>query len=228
MRGKIVLGLFVLTLAAMFAAVQYRKSLDDRAASEKRRGHIRAHADNSAKAVIEAATQDAAETASTAQAPSVVAPSDPQFQQWIREEAKSLDNLSVNGERKEAEIREVVRKITPTQARQLRQTVMHPQSAAREKILSAYLLVEGGLNTRAELQKAISAPLAEKGGEPHSEDEIKGVREKSVRIMMIDGLFAQAQKDPSARETLARAIVDSEDPYIKAYAQEKYDQLPKR
>jgi hypothetical protein len=227
MRGKIVLGLFVLTLAAMFAAVQYRKSLDEHAASEKRQGHIRIPADTSAKTAIETTTQSPP-AAATAQAPSVVAPSDPQFQQWIRQEAKSLDDLSVNGERKEADIREVVRKITPTQARQLRQTVMHPQSAAREKILSAYLLVEGGLNTREELKTAIAAPLTQKGGEPHSEDELKGVREKSLRIMMIDGLFAQAQKDPSARETLARAIVDSEDPYIKAYAQEKYDQLPKR
>ena len=226
MRGKIVLGLFVLTLLSMFAAVKYRRSLDLVAKAGQEHPERRAPTGLSAKETIEATMNR--ETPDPSAAPGVVAPSDPKFQQWVREEAKSIDDLNVDGEKKQAEIKEIVRKITPNQARQLRQTVIHPQSAAREKILSAYLLVEGGLNTREELKAAITAPLAEKGGEPHSEDEVNGVREKSVRIMLIDGLFAQAHGDPKARETLARAIVDSEDPYIKAYAQEKYDQLPKQ
>lgn len=224
MRGKIVLGLFVLTLLSMFAAVKYRESLDLAAKTGQDHPERRAPTGLSAKETIDAAVNKSAPD--PAIAPGVVAPSDPQFQQWIHEEAKSIDDLNVDGEKKQAEIKEVVRKLTPSQARQLRQTVNHPQSATREKILSAYLLVEGGMNTRQELKDAITAPLSEKGGEPHSEDEVKGVREKSLRIMMIDGLFAQAKSDPKARETLARAIVDSEDPYIKAYAKEKFDQLP--
>jgi hypothetical protein len=226
MRGKVVLGLFVVTLLSLFAAIKYRQSLDLAAKTGQDHPERRAPTGLSAKETIEAAIGNSAPN--PALAPGVVAPSDAQFQQWIRDEAKSIDDLNVDGEKKQAEIKEIVRKITPSQARQLRQTVMHPQSAAREKILSAYLLVEGGINTRQELKEAIAAPLTEKGGEPHSEDEVKGVREKSVRIMLIDGLFAQAHSDPKARETLARAIVDSEDPYIKAYAQEKYDQLPKQ
>ncbi len=45
---------------------------------------------------------------------------------------------------------------------------------------------------------------------------------------MIDGLFNQAQNDEDARAALARAIVDSADPYIKKYAQEKYEQLSRQ
>lgn len=225
MRGKILFALFVFTLVAMFAAMRYRKTLDLQAAGEKASGDTRGPVDTSAKAVIDAATTPAPADSA---APSLAAPADPEFQRWISTQAKSLDSLSANGDTKEAEIRDAVKKITPAQAKQLRQTVMHPQSATREKILSAYLLVEGGINTREEMRLAITAPLKEKGGEVHSQGEMDGVREKSLRIMMIDGLFAQAQNDLKARETLARAIVDSEDPYIKAYAQEKYDQLTKR
>lgn len=227
MRGKILFGLFVFTLVAMFAAIKYRQSLDVQAAAEFKAGHVRATPDTSAAKMIDIATAGSP-TRSPAEARAAAAPSDLAFQQWISTEAKSLDNLSVNGGQKQAEIQEIVKKITPSQARQLRQTVMHPQAPTAEKILSAYLLVEGGLNTREEMRLAIAAPLKEKGGEVHSEGEINGVREKSLRIMMIDGLFAQAQKDLNARETLARAIVDSEDPYIKAYAQEKFDQLSKQ
>lgn len=225
-RGKLLFGLFVLTLISMFGAMKYRRSLDIEDAKIKHATRAHSPADASTKPVAEAAATS--EAPLPVAAPSIAAPSDPQFQRWIQEEAKSLDSLNVNGDEKQAQIRRVVSKITPGQAAQLRQTVMHPQAKTREKILSAYILVEGGLNTREELQKAISAHLTQKGGEVHSEDEMNGVREKSLRIMMIDGLFAQAQSDIKARESLAKAIVDSEDPYIKAYAQEKYDQLPKR
>jgi len=228
MRGKFFLGVLALFIAVVIVAWQLRSSEPSEGLmTGPSREREPAAADHTRSPVPSGSAN--APAPSTAEPPSLMAPKDPAFAQWIREEAKSLDELNVDGEKKEQQIREVVAKITPSQAKQLQQTVSSPRSLPREKILSAYLLVEGGINTRQELKDSIVAPLVEQGGhEPHSEDEIKGVREKSVRIMLIDGLFAQAQKDPKARDLLAQAIADSADPYIKAYAQEKMNQLQKQ
>jgi hypothetical protein len=151
---------------------------------------------------------------------------DPEFGQWLKREAKELDNVSSGGEQKEIEMRRVVAKITPNQSRQLLQTIKNPKAPAGEKILSTYLLVEGGAKTQGELADLIAAPLTESQEfEPHSVDEIKGVREKSLRIMAIDGLFSQAQREPSARTALAKAAEAASDPTIRAYAEDKLRQL---
>ncbi|NJM09715.1 MAG: hypothetical protein HC883_02115 [Bdellovibrionaceae bacterium] len=225
MRGKIVLGSFILSIVILVVALQIRHEgkTPDTSAS------ISLNSDFTGTPPSENISDQAVSSSSrTATTTTFEAPPDPQFQHWIREEAKSLDEPNVNGQAKEAEIRAIVSKINSSQAQQLRQTVNSRVALPREKILSAYLLVEGGLNTRQALKDSITAPLVEQGGEAHSESEIKGVREKSLRIMMIDGLYAQAKTDTKARETLAQAIADSEDPYIKAYAQEKLDQLQSR
>ncbi len=149
---------------------------------------------------------------------------DPEFQKWIAEEAKSLNYTNVDSERKQAQIKKVLKEITPSQSRQLLNTARDPQAPSGEKILSTYMMVEGGLNTRAELMDFVkddTGPV----GEPHSQEEIDGVRDKSLRIMAIDGLFAQAQKDPGARAALAREIPSIQDPYVKAYAQRKLEEL---
>lgn len=153
-----------------------------------------------------------------------LAPVDPEFQKWLAEEAKSINHTNVDGQKKEAEIRNVVAKITPSQARQLLHTARNGAAPAGEKILATYLMVEGGMNTRKELIDFVNDEMAA-AGEPHSEEEINGVREKSLRIMAIDGLFSQAQKDPSSRATLVTEIGSIQDPYIKAYAQRKLEEL---
>lgn len=151
---------------------------------------------------------------------------DPEFQKWLSTEAKELDRLHVDGDAKRAQIRSVVKKMTPQQSRQLLQTAKNPKSPAAEKILSTYLLVEGGLRTESELAELIAAPLEEPGHyAPHSEEEVKGIREKSLRIMAIDGLFSRAQKEPTAKAALARAASQATDPSVRAYAEDKLRQL---
>jgi hypothetical protein len=153
-------------------------------------------------------------------------PADPEFQKWLSEEAKDVDQPHVNGEAKEQQIKKIAGRLSKAQAEQLLQTANNPTAPPSEKILSTYLMVVGGLNTREELRAFISSPMKEQGPhEPHSEGEINGIREKSLRIMAIDGLFTQAANDPQAKAALAAAVVASEDPYIKAYAQEKLNQL---
>lgn len=153
-------------------------------------------------------------------------PADPGFQKWLSREAKNLDLPSVDSSAKQEELRQVVRKMTPIQSRQLLLTAKNPRAPAGEKILSTYLLVESGSRGYGELSELIAAPLVDKGPHPpHSEEEMRGVRDKSLRIMGIDGLFAQAQKDPRARETLARTIPAIDDPFIRSYAEDKLRQL---
>jgi hypothetical protein len=55
--------------------------------------------------------------------------------------------------------------------------------------------------------------------------EIEAVREKTLRIMALDGLSSRAETDPAARVALAKAIDEIQDPYIKSYAQERYRRL---
>lgn len=151
---------------------------------------------------------------------------DAEFQKWLSLEAKELDAVHVDGDAKRAQIRSVVKKMTPQQSRQLLQTAKNPKSPAAEKILSTYLLVEGGLRTEAELAELISAPLEEPGHyAPHSEEEVKGIREKSLRIMAIDGLFSRAQTEPTAKAALAKAASQATDPSVRAYAENKLRQL---
>jgi hypothetical protein len=131
---------------------------------------------------------------------------DPQFHEWIKSEAKQLDNANVDSAAKRAEIRKIVAKMTPSQSRQLLRLAKDPRTPAGEKILSTYLLVEGGSKTHGELADLITSPLAEaQEYEPHSVEEMKGIREKSLRIMAIDGLFSQARRAPAARNALAKA-----------------------
>lgn len=153
-------------------------------------------------------------------------PADPEFQQWITDEAKAVDAPRVDSVAKEAEIKKIAAKLTRSQSTQLLQTASSVTAPPGEKILSTYLMVQGGLNTREELRAFISSPLKESGPhEPHSESEINGIREKSLRIMAIDGLFSQAKTDPQAKAALAQAVTDSADPYIKKYAEDKLRQL---
>lgn len=156
----------------------------------------------------------------------LVKPADPEFQNWLAEEAKSVDHTHVDSQAKQIQIRKIVSKLTPTQSRQLLQTASNPVAPAGEKILSTYLMVEGGLNSREELKTFISAPLKDQGPhDAHSEGEMNGIREKSLRIMAIDGLFSQAKNDPQAHAALAQAAAESTDPSIKSYAEQKLKQL---
>lgn len=167
--------------------------------------------------------------ATSATSPTLVPSSNPSvsdFREWMEKEAANLDRLDIEAEEKRAVLRRRMAEISPAQASELLQTIKNPKSAAREKILSTYLLVEGGARTEAELTELIIGPLQENPVyAPHSEDEVKGIREKSLRIMAIDGLFSRAQTDPSAKAALARAASQAADPSIRSYASDKLRQL---
>ncbi|MGE4132246.1 MAG: hypothetical protein AB7F86_11450 [Bdellovibrionales bacterium] len=150
---------------------------------------------------------------------------DPRFERWLSEEARSMDQPSVDSVEKQARISKVVKKMTEPQSRHLLATARNPRAPAGEKILSTYLLVEGGSRTQGELMALITTPFDGARHEAHSEKEMSGIRDKSLRIMAIDGLFSQAQTDPGARAALSKAAQDIQDPYLKSYAEDRLRQL---
>lgn len=155
-----------------------------------------------------------------------VSAADREFQSWIAEEAKGLDSPSVDSEGKRREMKARASKFTASQSRQLRETALRPGVPAGQRILSAYLLVEGGGVTQEDLRQLIQAPLTHSEPQPaHSQGEAAVAQEKALRIMAIDGLASRAKSDPGARAALAQAAQESADPYVREYAQRRLGQL---
>lgn len=161
-----------------------------------------------------------------ADVPAIISADDLRFQNWLAQEARKLDSPSVDSEKKQIEMRKIAQSLKPSQGRQLRKTALTTAAPAGQRILSAYLLVEGGLNTQEELRLLIQAPLENSGPvEVHSDNEVKSAQEKSLRIMAIDGLATRARTDARAREALAQAARESSDPQIRSHAQRRLQQL---
>lgn len=162
--------------------------------------------------------------------PAVGAPSasaeDPEFQRWLSAEAQRMNQRGQDGESKRKELAKVAAELTPAKAQHLLQIAKNVSSPAGEKILAAYLLVEAGPLGLESLRSLITTPLSLSGPqEPHSEGELRATQERSVRMMAIDGLASQAEKNPSARETLVNTIPNISDPYIKSLAEKRLSQI---
>ena len=159
--------------------------------------------------------------------PSGASQIDPEFQKFIQTEAKQVDAPKIDSEKKRHEIAQILAKLTPNQARQLLQTATNPASSAGERIVSTYMLVEAGPLAQAQLRELIMTPVSDPGPHKvHSSGEVVAIQERSLRAMAIDGLLRDVEKDPSARETLAKAIPNIPDPYIKSYAEKRLAELP--
>jgi hypothetical protein len=147
---------------------------------------------------------------------------DPQFQLWLHNQAQRIDNPRSNPAAVQAEMNAKVNALTQIQTRQLLQIARSHRAPAAEKILSTYMLVEAGPRALQELRELITTPMS--SGQ-HGPEELDNVREKTLKIMAIDGLASHAQNDPRAREALERSIAEAQDPSVKKYAQEQYDRL---
>jgi hypothetical protein len=153
-------------------------------------------------------------------------PAGPEFQKWLASEATQVGRTNVNTEQKKAQLAQIISGLTEAQARQLAQTALNTSATAGEKILSVYLLVEGGARTRAELQQLLTTAPSVTGPQPaHSEGELRSVQERSFRVMAVDGMIAQSKTDPAALETLERTIPSIPDAYVKQYAQRRLSEL---
>ncbi len=154
---------------------------------------------------------------------------DPEFQTWIKTEAKSVDRPTIDSDKKKTELAKIIATLTPNKAKQLLQTARNVSSTAGERILSTYLLVEAGSLALGEIKELITSPVVDHGpAKAHSEAEMMRVQERSLRIMAIDGLASRAKQDPNSRDTLARSIPGIQDSYIRDYAQKRLAEVSNR
>lgn len=217
MRLKAALAVMLLLSAALLIAVQLRSNPQPEKSAD--RGLEITAAPPSAARDTAAASLDGT-AAVREERKEVAQPKDSEFPAWLSEEARRLDLPSVDSGRKQYEMDQIAARLTPAQRKTLLQTARSPSAPAGEKILSAYLLVQAGPSATQELRELITSAVSEPG-EPHSPEEISAVRDKTLRIMALDGLAQRAQSDPSAREALAKSIPAIQDPYVKSYAEKQ-------
>jgi len=158
--------------------------------------------------------------------PSSNARPDPAFAKWIHEEANQIEQLTPNSAAIRQRLVDVTRSLTPAQAWQLFATARSPGAPAKEKIFAAFVLAEAGDRANVQLQQLITAPVITTAPqEPHSEGEMKGIQERSLRLMALEALIGRAEHDPAAREVLEHSIPNIPDTYMKQLAQRRLDEF---
>ncbi len=153
-------------------------------------------------------------------------PVDPEFQKWLERAAGEVNKTNVAGDRVSAEMARVAANLTPAQANQLLQTAVSNTAPAAEKILSVYLLGEGGARSRAQLVELILSPLPDRGPVTvHSPAETLSAGDRARVMMAVEALAAQAKSDPAALQALVQAISAIQDPNVKRLAQKVADEI---
>ena len=151
---------------------------------------------------------------------------DAEFQKWVSEEGQLINQRGMDSEQKRRELIAIAKQLTPSKANHLLKVASNAASAAGDKIVAAFLLIEAGNLAQEQLGALIASPLVYGGKqEPHSEGELRGTQERSMRVMAIEGLATRAESDSSARTTLERTIPTIPDPYIRGYAEKRLAQI---
>lgn len=230
MRLKLALAVTILLAAAVLVALQMRSGSTPSTVAESDRSPAAGSEISTSAAADSAASEEAAvapaDSEGTGEEPA--APTEPAaFKQWMQQEARQMDNPSVDSERKSREINAIAEKLTEQQRGELLKTARNPSAPAGEKILSTYMLVRAGARATQDLKALITTPVAETGP-AHSEAELANVRDKTLRIMAVDGLMSRAQTDPQAREALAKTIDEIQDPYVKDYARKQLERVQRQ
>ncbi|MBX3020894.1 MAG: hypothetical protein KF799_04395 [Bdellovibrionales bacterium] len=212
---KILLAIVVLVAAAILVARQMRPSTN-----------IYSEPNSESRAAV-IGLPPHSETAPRQEADpelSKAPPAGQAFQAWLTEEARQMDLPHSDSTRKEREMTTIATKMNAPQRRALLKTAQDAKAPAGEKILAAYLLVQTGAAGTEELKELITSPVAV-GGEAHSLAEMESMRDKTLRIMALDGLSSRARGDDKARAALAKTISEIQDPYIKSYAESQLSQI---
>lgn len=229
MSWRLVASVSGLVLAAVLVAYQMRKVEDARHARAERSAHIeRMPAERGAAhdGPDESITGRPRENLSAEASRSLPLTTTP-FRAWVAEEARGMDYPSADPERKARDVNARAARLTAEERQELLRTANDAQASAGEKVLSTFLLVQAGARAHAELRALIAQPVAPTG-EPHSEQELASMRDKTLRIMAIDGLAETAKRDPRAREALTKVVGEISDKQLKTYARERVEQLSRQ
>jgi hypothetical protein len=164
---------------------------------------------------VPAKTNVGAETAAPMPTPSAQLQ---RFRDWQREEARAVGGTPVNEQAHLAVLEAKLKTFTEVEWNEVVRQLLDKDGPANERVLSAYLLGHGGFANLAAVERVLDEKLPEGPLLPHSEDETRLMREKSLRLTIIDELIAEAKKDPARREVLAQTIRRIDDPYLRDLA----------
>lgn len=174
------------------------------------------------------AVSETEELADVAAAPTGGAPLTPEETQrlvelrgWLRDEARAVNRTGVDENARLREIQNKLRKFTPTEWGEVARQILDTEGPANERVLSAFMMGLGGFFDLAAVERVLDEKLPEGPARPHSEEEVRLMRERSLRLMVIDGLISEAKKDPSKRDLLAQAIRRIDDPYLRDLANQR-------
>lgn len=143
-----------------------------------------------------------------------------ELRHWLSQEARGV-GLQVDEAAHRRAIQQRVRTLTPAEWREVTRLILSPDENANERIVAAFMLGMGGLSAPDVLERVLDERLPEGPQRPHSEDEVRAMRERSLRLMVIDGLIAEAKADPGKRAALAQAIRRIDDPYLRDLAKRR-------
>lgn len=141
-----------------------------------------------------------------------------QFRQWQAEEAKVLDRANVDEVAHFQAIQNRIKTFTKIEWDEIVNSVLDIDRPANQRVLSAYMLGVGGFDNLQAVERVLDEKLPEGPNRPHSEEESRSLREKSLKMMIIDELIEQVKTDPSKQGQLLAAIRRIDDPYLRNLA----------
>ncbi len=143
---------------------------------------------------------------------------------WLADEAKNLENKTVDPQEKEAELRDKASRFTTEDISFLARTSTNAKATANERIEATYLLTLS--SSTSALIGIAKTPLSLPSPQPvHSIGETLLMQEKAIRIMAIDELFNRVKDNAALRPTLLQAINQIKDEAVKHYALKRYQEL---
>lgn len=177
---------------------------------------------NRIKNVVSGNSAPEAKPQAAAQNPAIVK----ELETWVQTEAAKMDTTTYDSAREESLLRQKAQVLNFAEIQTLKVVALDGTRAANERILSAYMLSMTSSQGLSAIQDLAKAPLSNPGEKaPHSLGETQDMHEKAIRRMLIDELFKRAQADPSYVPELAKQIEQISVPELKAYAQERFQQL---
>lgn len=139
-----------------------------------------------------------------------------------------MDSTHTDAAAAEARFLNWAKRMTEAEMRYTRDLVLSEEAPANQRIAAAFALAKAGRKGAAYQNELISQKFPSDRAEPHSEEEIRNVRNKAFALMQIDEIAARAVGDPEERARLERLGAEAKDSTIKNYVQQKLRELASR
>ncbi len=145
-----------------------------------------------------------------------------EFKKWLEDEAVEVNRPKVDVEQAQQKMQAAVQALTPERSRVLLETIRSSTASAGAKILSVYLLIEGGERTLPEMTELLLSPVPTHGASvAHSATEVRNTQERSMRVMAIEGLATRAKTDLRARAALEKIAQTAPDSALRTLAEQR-------